>query len=183
MGTLAVMTSARIDRLLGPEYLGDVASRSMEEIRAMREECQQAEVGLSYLRRLAQGRLDIAAAELRRRSEGADPSQVADLVAQLPEILGRQVVSPGPGRLPTYLAPADDADLTAELDAVADPAGLASLVELDDEKVRGLADHLAALEASISARRRALHERIDVLQAELVRRYKSGEASVDSLLP
>ena len=31
-------------------------------------------------------------------------------------------------------------------------------------------------------RRRTLHERIDVLQAEITRRYKTGETSVESLL-
>jgi hypothetical protein len=34
----------------------------------------------------------------------------------------------------------------------------------------------------VSADRRALHERIDVLQAELVDRHKTGRASVDGLL-
>ena len=38
------------------------------------------------------------------------------------------------------------------------------------------------LERHVSGQRRALHERIDALQEELVRRYKTGEASVDSLL-
>ena len=40
----------------------------------------------------------------------------------------------------------------------------------------------SAHEAELSARRRTLHERIDVLQAEITRRYKTGEASVESLL-
>ena len=44
-----------LDRLLQPDYLGDVQSRSIEEIRAMREECRHAEDGLSYVRRQAQG--------------------------------------------------------------------------------------------------------------------------------
>ena len=34
----------------------------------------------------------------------------------------------------------------------------------------------------MSADRRALHERIDTLQAELVERHKTGRASVDGLL-
>ena len=34
----------------------------------------------------------------------------------------------------------------------------------------------------MSRRRRSLHERIDALQAEITRRYRTGEASVESLL-
>jgi chaperonin cofactor prefoldin len=45
-----------------------------------------------------------------------------------------------------------------------------------------MAERLTELEARISDQRRALHERIDKLQAEIVSRYKTGEASVDGLL-
>ncbi len=45
-----------------------------------------------------------------------------------------------------------------------------------------LAGRLEAIETRVSADRRALHERIDALQAELVDRHKSGRASVDGLL-
>ena len=34
----------------------------------------------------------------------------------------------------------------------------------------------------MSSQRHALFERIDALQAEITRRYKTGEATVDSLL-
>jgi len=34
----------------------------------------------------------------------------------------------------------------------------------------------------VSSDRRALHGAIDALQAEIARRYQTGEASVDSLL-
>ena len=45
-----------------------------------------------------------------------------------------------------------------------------------------MADQLAAFEQRVSGHRRDLFERIDALQAEITRRYKTGEASVDSLL-
>ena len=38
------------------------------------------------------------------------------------------------------------------------------------------------MEARISRQRRALHEQIDQLQAEIVSRYKTGKATVDGLL-
>jgi hypothetical protein len=38
------------------------------------------------------------------------------------------------------------------------------------------------MERRVSSDRRALHERIDALQAELVDRHKTGRATVDGLL-
>lgn len=148
----------------------------------MRAECQEAEAALSFARRIAQGRLDIVAAELARRRRGGEPADTGELVAQLPEILGRQVVSPGSGRLPTSLAPPDDPELVGEVDAVMGESQLAGITDAADDDVRAAADRLADLEVQLSTRRRALHERIDALQAELVRRYKSGEATVEALL-
>lgn len=175
-----------VERLLASDYLDGLPSRPIEEIRAMRAECQEIEVALSYLRRLVQGRIDIVAADLRRRAAGGGPAGAAELVEHLPEILtGRESGRPrGVGRLPTLMAPseAQEAAVRAELDAVADEEVLARLPETPDAEVRAVLDRLTELERTVSARRRALHERIDALQAELTRRYKSGEASVDSLL-
>jgi len=147
----------------------------------MRAECQQVEVVLSYLRRLAQGRLDIVADELRRRTDGGAPSDMHGLVERLPEILAEHVTSPGPGRLPTYFEPGELEGVTAQLDAIVDTAALAELPELTDDDVRGVVTRLTELEHTVSAQRRALHENIDALQAELTRRYKTGEATVESL--
>src|SRR5438874_394003 len=111
------MAPTEIDRLLDPDYPGDLEARPIEEIRAMREECRRAEDGLSYVRRQAQGRLDIVAAELSRRAEGKGPSDAGDIVDLLPEILGHNVQAPGLGRLPTSLTPPDEGgELTVELE-------------------------------------------------------------------
>jgi hypothetical protein len=177
------MASAQLERLLEPGYLGDLRERPLEEVRAMRSECQQVEVGLSYLRRLAQARLDIIAGELRRRTEGGDPNDLSDLIGKLPEILADRVHAPGQGRLPQHLAPGDSEQaLQAELEAIVSEGGLTSLPEVDEEHVRRLADSLTEFEHEVSGKRRELHQRIDALQAEITRRYQSGEANVDTLL-
>src|SRR5687767_4568496 len=112
------MASPQLERLLEPGYLGDLQGRPLEEVRAMRSECQQVEVGLSYLRRLAQARLDIIAGELRRRTDGGDPNDLSDLIGKLPEILADRVHAPGLGRLPQHLAPGDsEGALQSELEA------------------------------------------------------------------
>jgi hypothetical protein len=141
-------------------------------------------VSFSYLRRLVQGRLDIVLSDLRRRQVGGS-TDLHDLVDQLPEILAEHVHAPGNGRLPQWMAPGDpdvDDALVGRVDAVADANVLGRLPSLSDDEVQDLVDRLTELEREISGQRRALHERLDALQEEIVRRYKTGEASVDTLL-
>jgi hypothetical protein len=160
----------------------DLSALSMDELRAKRAEAQTTEVGLSYLRRLAQGRLDIVAAEKRRRSEGGEPLDHDHLVAGLSDILGDHLKAPGNGRLPQLLGPDLDEVDTSSLDAIAGPGRIAKLADLSDGELGELLEQLASYEADVSARRRGLFEQIDALQAEITRRYKSGEASVETLL-
>jgi hypothetical protein len=169
-------------RVLADDYIGDVAALAMEELRSKRAECQTFEVGLSYLRRLAQGRLDIVAAEQRRRADGSEPLDHDGLVAGLSDILGDHLKAPGNGRLPQLLGPdLNDVD-SVELDAIAGSIRLGELGDATDDELADLVERLAAYEAGVSADRHRLHERIDALQAEITRRYKTGEASVESLL-
>jgi len=157
----------------------------MEEVRTMRDECRRAEDGLSYVRRQAQGRLDIVANELTRRNEGKGPSDAADIVDQLPAILGHGVSTQG-GILnvrSTNLEPPDDTgDLIVELEGILHESSLTGLGQITDDELRELVDRLTEYERVVSDRRRALHDRLDALQAEIVRRYKTGEVSVESLL-
>jgi len=175
--------SAELDRILGPEYLGDLERRPMAEVRAMRSECQEIETGLSYLRRLVQGRLDIVGAELQRRRDGLEPGDLSDLISHLPEILSDRTRAPGFGRLPQLLAPGDlDPELTEQLDQIVAAHDLETLPSLEAQEIDRVHDELEALEHEISGRRRQLFDRIDALQAEITRRYRTGEASVESLL-
>lgn len=178
------MWTDEVERVLRPDPIADLGSISVAEIRVHRDECRRVEDKVSYLRRLVQGRLDIVEADLRRRAAGTDASDMPSLVDQLPEILSDRVRGPGsgPGRLPTSITPPDDDDLLDELDAVASPGALDSLCDLSDEQVHEMAAGFGELEQRVSERRRALFSRIDALQAELARRYKSGEATVGSVL-
>lgn len=172
-----------LDRILASTYLDDMGERSLAEIRSMRTECQEAEVALSYLRRLIQGRLDIVHTYLEH-SGSDEVRDLGDLVTNLPSILSSGPGRPtGPGRTPQLLSPdTDEVDLTAELDAVLGVDEVATLSDLDTDQLNSIARRLEAIETRVSADRRALHERIDTLQAELVERHKTGRASVDGLL-
>jgi|SRR5579863_10066971 len=170
-----------LDRLSAPDYLQGLPDRSLEELRHMRSECDRAETAVSYLRRVAQGRLDIVQGILRRGD-----ADLSNVVEDLASIIGGGPPRPaGPGRLPSRLAPdmgdVDD-DLTEEIDAVLDPGAIGTLPELGHDELAALSTRLMEVEARISTQRKALHERIDAVQAEIVSRYKSGDVSPDGLL-
>ena len=177
------MMAPDLDALLDPGYLGDLPGREMDEVRTMRAECQEVETGLSLLRRVVQGRLDIVGLELQRRAEGGDPEDLPDLIARLPELLSDRTRSPGVGRLPQIMAPGElPEELEAQLDAIVGDGHLADLPSVDDAALQTMTDQLTEFEQRVSGYRRELFERIDALQAEITRRYKTGEASIDSLL-
>lgn len=175
--------AADLAELLDPTYLGDLRARPMEEVRAMRATCQEVETGLSMLRRVVQGRVDIVRSELDRRANGGEPGDLTDLIARLPEVLSDRTRPSGVGRLPQLMAPGElPTELEAELDAIAGNRRLADLPSRSDADLEEMTEQLQAFEQRVSANRQALFERIDALQAEITRRYKDGEASVDALL-
>lgn len=171
------------ERMLAADYLADLAERPIEEIRSMRAECVAAETGLSYLRRMVQGPLDIVRHELDRRATGGGSSDLSSLVADLPDTLSDQPRPAGVGRLPQTLEPTDvDPELAAELDLLVGDGRLARVPDMADAELADLAGRLRQFEGVVSARRRAFFGAIDSLQGELARRYRDGEASVESLL-
>ncbi len=166
---------------LADDLLDGLAGLPMEELRARRAACQQLETQLSYVRRLAQGRLDIVAAEIAARRDGTRDDRT--LVQQLTEALADRITSPGSGHLPMVLAPGEvDPGLLANLDRAAPPSLVSEPGSMDDDQLRQVAEALTTFERDLSARRRAMFDRIDALQDEVVRRYRSGEIDVDSLL-
>lgn len=171
-----------VERVLAEDWMGDLPARPIEDIRAMRDEVRAVEDRVSYLRRIIQGRADIVAADLRRRSEGGSPIDLDTLIEQLPDILSDRGSAGGPGRLPSGLMAPDDTGLTLEIDRVAGPDELGHLADLSDDAVAELARNIGELERRTSAARRGLFGRIDALNGELARRYGSGEADVAALL-
>lgn len=175
--------STDLDRLLASDFVEGLDELPMEDLRTRKGTCEHAEGELSYLRRLVQGRLDIISAELRRR-EGGENGGLAELVDSLPEILSEGGRGAATGRRPTEMpADANYRLITAELDRIIDVDRVATLPTMGSDEVADIAAALVDLEQRISSQRRALHECLDKVQGEIIRRYKSGEATVDSLLP
>jgi hypothetical protein len=176
----------QLDRVTSPEYLTDLPARSIEDLRALRTESQATENALSSVRRLVQARLDILSGELDRRRDGGDPADLAALVAQLPQLLadgprGTAAQARAPQELDTGDSELTMA-LTARVDELVSPGALSGLAHRSDDDVRGLRASLQRFETSVSEHRRAVHDALDALQAEITRRYRTGEASVDTLL-
>jgi anti-sigma-K factor RsiG len=173
-----------LNRLLASDYLDGVETRSLDQVRAMRTECQEAETVVSYLRRVVQGRLDVVHSFLDHHNTGQSVGDLAAAVEDLSAIIGSGPARPqGYGRLPSQMSPdMEKADLTREIDEVLDAEEIGKLPTMSEEELRAIAERLTVIEKRISDERRSLHERIDALQAQIVSRYKTGEATVDRLL-
>src|SRR4029453_10532349 len=94
------------------------------------------ETQVSFVRRLTQGRLDIVDAELERRHQGRPPSDLAEMIAALPDTPGPPLHAPGSGRRPPTIEPIDPAPALIEpLDRILDVDALASLPSHSDSEL------------------------------------------------
>ncbi len=195
-----------VETLLSAAYIEGLELAAVEEVRRRRDECQRAESVVSYLRRVIQGELDLVTAEMDLRAAGAR-GDVERLVEELPAILGasRSVsVSRSPAEVTVRFdvsSPPSARGWRGNEDAILEdlvghsfdrepdgngrdrPASPgANLGTFTDAELAELVERMRDDEASLSAQRRQLHERIDLLQAAIIERYKSGAATADSLL-
>jgi len=163
--------------------LGPLEALDMGELRRRRNALQETELSLSYVRRQVQVRLDIVLDEHHHRASGAAARDASELVAELPKILAEHSAGAARGSFPGVTAPTGAVEaIVSELDHILDTGTLGALQSLSDGQLASAADELAAMEHRVSERRRAMHAAIDALQEEMLRRYKSGEATVDALL-
>ena len=159
--------------MLGEGYLDDLAAKPLDAVRAMHEECLEVETEVSYVRRLAQARIDIVQAELERRAAGGS---VEDLVARLPSILADEAprADPAHSRLPRHLAPSMNITWRRGLERLITDATLVNLPTIADDELRETLEQLHTLEREMSERRRALHTVIDQIELELAARHRVG---------
>jgi hypothetical protein len=156
----------------------DPRTLSLAELRELRSRLQQEDDVVSYVRRVAQARIDLVRAETHRRERG----EVAEhLSSELRVVLSSHLTG-GTPRPPRPVENLDDDALSTELDELCAQHGFSRLEELLPSELTALEEALTSFERRISDDRRGRFERLDALSAELVRRYREGEASVDGLL-
>ncbi len=178
-----------IDKILSPGFADHPDSLDLVELRARRQLAEQEEVDLSYARRLLQARLDLLVDERVQRVHGVPVPTVR--VPRSDDVLARElgvVLSDetprrdhGRGRhLQTDPSRVGEHRRAAEL-AVADlrasdPASL-STPELDAAIAR-----LQGFEQEVSKNRSLVQNIMDLLSADMTRRYREGEAQVEDIL-
>lgn len=173
----------QLDRITSPDYTDGLNDKNLEQLRGMRTESDQLENALSYVRRILQGRLDIVGGELTRRRDGADPAAIDDIIERIPETLAEHSRGTGLPRPPQDMAPSELCDaILDELSADHALGPIPPLPDMSDDDLSAAVGGLTAAEEQVSGSRRQLHGVIDSLQDEIIRRYKTGEASVESLL-
>ena len=171
----------RLDRALDPEFIADLDTVAISELRERRQLLDVLDTELSYYRRILHGRMDLLDFELRRRS-GAESRS---LIEALPEILA----DPPSGKTTNPL----DRELSVETPELAGAGRreidhalrddfLARLPTLEDAELAAIRDSLAATERTVSEQRRAVHDAHDLITGELTRRYRDGLADADELL-
>jgi len=168
------------EALLSEAALEQLDTLDTEELRRIRSECELAEEGVSYARRLLQGRLDILRAALGE----SDHPDAGGLLAALPAIMADQghVSDPAQARSLRVRVPADAERYAAIIDAVIAEDEVPEGTEDSLSDLSRVVEVLTQVEHELSARRRALFTRIDGLRAELLARYKDGRADVRELL-
>lgn len=166
-----------LNRVLDPGYLAAITDAPIERVRAMRAECADLENGSSFVRRVAQGRLDLLAEETRRRADG-DGGSLKGLVDGLVDTLSDGVRATGSGRADRSLEPpaAVVDSLTEVLDSRVAPSALTSAAEMSNDELGATLVALGDFEAELSAARRGLHGTIDSLNNELARRIAAGDS-------
>ena len=107
---------------------GDPAALSLPDLRAERDALRKHEDAVSFVRRLAQGRVDLVTAVRRHKADGTGEVSVAEIV--------RSGVGPAPStgsaRPPRDTEVSADHPLLTEFDALCDQLGFDNMADLDD---------------------------------------------------
>ena len=156
----------------------DPRSLSLDELRGLRSQLQAEDDVVSYVRRVAQARVDLVRAEQHRRERG---ERAEDLSSELRVVLSSHLTSGAP-RPPRPVEDLSDNALSDDLDRICAEHGFSRLEDLSLSELGDLERELNSFERRVSDDRRERFDRLDALSAELVRRYRDGEASVDGLL-
>ncbi len=161
----------RLDQVLDPEFTEGVEALDLNDLRRRRDLADEVETELSYYRRLLHGRMDLVAFEQRRR-RGDEQRNAIDA---LPEILaGRERSGGSSARHLSMELPPLPINGRRLVDRVLGSDLMIRLAELTEEELAEAATQLAEVETELSTTRSKVQSVLDMLQAEVVARYKHG---------
>ena len=169
----------RIDRVLAEDYLAGIGQVPLADVRSLRDEAEQEEVDLSYIRRLIQGRMDIVRAELNHR-EGGQTGSVVDNLAQVLADEPRTAAR-GMGRHST-IEPSRVDNHRRYVESLVADVDLTDTAARSSDELHHAMRVLADEEQVLSGKRREVQTVMDACQAEITRRYRDGEADVSTIL-
>ena len=172
----------RLDHVLDPEFVRDLAGLDEAVLRERRDSAQQEEADLSYVRRLLQGRLDLLEDERAHRS-GERPAPVGGTVrtdAELVQALSRILADPsrttrGSGRF-LSVEPSRVGEHRREAELAVADVRTSAPSELDDADLEETIARLRDLERRASTTRREVQTVEQELTDELTRRLRSATA-------
>lgn len=171
-----------VERITESGFIEGLEHMSLEDLRSIRDECREGENEVSFERRLCQARIDILTAELDRRS-GKEPG---GLLSRLPEILAAEGEGgddgPLPNRAPSLAIPRNADVPRRRVEEIVGETTLVRLAQLQPQEVQAIISALADHERSLSEKRREIHDVLDRIQAEIVRRYTTGQADPTAAL-
>lgn len=159
--------------------LVDPGAMTTAELRSARAALQMQEDVISFVRRMAQGRCDLARDEQRRRTDGTPASGIS--VSDIANVFGQEGGG-GSSRPPRETNISAEHELVVELEKLCERVGFGELRTLADDSLEMAVTEIEKFELARSAERKNLFAKIDALTTELVKRYKDGGANVDSLL-
>lgn len=168
----------RIDRVLDPSFVEDLAGLHDDALRGRRDDVQQEEVDLSYLRRLLHGRLDMLEDERAHRS-GERPAPLRGAARsdeELVEVLTRVLTDEhrttrGSGRFLT-VEPSRVGESRREEERAVTDLELSAPGLLGDDALDGAVARLRDVEENVSTARRAVQDVERRLTDELSRRLQ-----------
>jgi len=151
------------------------SERDLDALRARRHELQRLDDAVSYVRRVAQARGDLARAELARR-DAPDAPQRGDDDAELRDVLADRLLA-GDSRPPRPVEDHSDDPLAVELDTLCAEHGFGRLDELARGEIEQLVAALDEFEQGVSTRRQAIFTELDGLTETLVERLHDEHAT------
>ncbi len=153
---------------------GEPGEMSLDELRRRRAELQSIDDAVSYVRRVAHGRADLARDAITRASDDSDPTPVyarRDLHGELRDVLADRLLG-DEARPPRPAEDFSEHPLAVELDEICAANGFSRLDRLTTAELEQLVAALDAFDQRVSAQRKSVYAELDALTEELVGRYQ-----------